>query len=342
MTSNTLPRGSTPFLEAVDVRKGYRVHTAWTRFASITAVEGVSVRAWEGKTLAIAGESGCGKSTLGRLLLGLVWPEGGEIRFAGYPLAALRESNWLDFRRSVQMVFQNPLASFNPMLTVAGTISDAMRLRNDLPSRASKKEEAERLASQIGLEASLLKRYPSEMSAGQLQKAGIARALATKPRMVFLDEPTSALDASGRRQIVDLLLALQSDVGLGYVLVAHDFHLIGTMAHHIVVMYLGQVVEEGPAAEVLRRPLHPYSRALLAASYVPSARQSKWRIRGEVAQLPAGYQGCRLYRRCPYAVLGCQELQTLVAIRPPHSVRCWRAAEIAGTSNNLERKNDRG
>ena len=338
MNSSPPQSAETPFLEAVDVRKSYGVHAGWTRIASITALEGVSVQAWEGKTLAIAGESGCGKSTLGRLLLGLVAPERGEIRFTGHPLGALTEIGWRNFRRSVQMVFQNTLTSFNPMLTVGGTVADAMRLRSDLISKQAKMGEAGHLLNQVGLEASLLDRYPSEVSAGQLQKASIARALATKPRMIFLDEPTSALDASGRRQILDLLSRLQSELGLGYVLVSHDFHAIGAMAHHLVVMYLGQVVEEGPAAEVLKQPLHPYTRALLAASALGSSRGSGWRIRGELSQLPPGYQGCRLYSRCPHAAPGCRELQTLVAVRPQQNVRCWRAVEIASQSDNSERK----
>jgi oligopeptide/dipeptide ABC transporter ATP-binding protein len=200
--------------------------------------------------------------------------------------------------------------------------------------------EAVHLLSQVGLEASLLDRYPSEVSAGQLQKASMARALATRPRMIFLDEPTAALDASGRRQILDLLLTLQSKPGLGYVLVSHDFHAIGALAHHLVVMYLGQVVEEGPAAEVLKQPLHPYTRALLVASDLGSSRQSSWRIRGELSQLPHGYQGCKLYSRCPYAVSGCRELQTLIAVRPQQSVCCWRAVEIASQSDSSGKKSE--
>lgn len=323
-----------PFVEAVEVRKSYRIPASWARFISIAALEGVSVQAWEGKTVAVAGESGCGKSTLGRLLLGLATPDGGVVRFRGQSLRELTSSVRQDYRKSIQMVFQNPLASFNPMFTVGGTIRDAMRLRKDLSSRKSEAEEAGRVAGQVGLDASLLKRYPSEVSAGQLQRASIARALATEPRMVFLDEPTSALDTSGRRQIVNLLRGLQEELGLGYVLVSHDFHLIRALAHHVVVMYLGQVVEEGPAEEVLRQPLHPYTRALVAASDLGSARRSRWRIRGELSQLAAGYRGCRLYRRCPHAVAGCQEPQTLVAVRGEQRVRCWQALEIADDSGN--------
>jgi len=340
MMGSAQSREMTPLLEAVEVSKTYRVQAGWGHYASIPALEGVSVQAWQGRTLAIAGESGCGKSTLGRVLLGLVAPDEGETRYVGRPMSVLPQSHWQDFHRSVQMVFQNPLASFNPMFTVGGTVTDAMRLRNDLPCSSQRREEAERLMAELGLEPSLLDHYPSQMSAGQLQKASMARALATRPRMVFLDEPTSALDASGRRQIIDLLLTLQSQLDLGYVLVSHDFHVIRRMAHYVVVMYLGQVVEEGPAAEVFRQPFHPYTRALLAASYVESARQSPWRLRGELSKLPADYQGCRLLRRCAFALSGCQEMQPLVSIRPQHRVRCCRAEEIltdahdSGTEGN--------
>lgn len=331
-----------PLLEAVDVRKRYSVQAGWRRFSSIMALEGVSVQAWEGKTLAIAGESGCGKSTLGRLLLGLIPPESGEVRFAGHSLEALPESNWRDYRRSIQMVFQNSLVSFNPMLTVGGTIRDAQRLRQDLRSRTAKNAEAERLMALVGLDPSLLKRYPSEMSIGQLQKASIARALATKPRMVFLDEPTSALDASGRRQMIELLQALQAELGLGYILVSHDFHAIRAMAHHVAVMYLGKIVEEGPADEVLGRAGHPYTRALVAASQFETGRKSRWRMRGEVAQLPAGYQGCKLLHRCPDAVDRCRALQSLVSIGPQHTVRCGRALEIMKQELNPQSSDHEG
>jgi oligopeptide/dipeptide ABC transporter ATP-binding protein len=316
-------------LEVVDVRKSFGVETTWKSYSSVLAVEGVSAQAWEGKTLAIAGESGCGKSTLGRMLLGLVPPDQGEIRFDGRPLDAFADSHWRDFRRSVQMVFQNPLASFNPMLTVGGSITDAMRLRNDLSSSCRKSAAAASLLGQMRLDPALLDHYPAEMSAGQLQKASIARALATRPRIVFLDEPTSALDASGCRQIIDLLLGLQSDLGLGYVLVSHDFHVIRKLAHHVVVMYLGQVVEEGPAEAVLNRPRHPYTQALLAASSMDLARDSKWRLRGELSKLPIGYPGCRLVRRCSFAQPACENQQSLVPIGHGHRVRCGRAEEIA-------------
>lgn len=329
MTGSDKPQEPAPILQAIDVRKAFGVETTWASYASVLAVEGVSVQAWEGKTLAIAGESGCGKSTLGRMLLGLVPPDDGEIRFDGRRLDAFSVSHWRDFRRSVQMVFQNPLASFNPMLTVGGSITDAMRLRNDLSSSSRKFEAAASLLAQMRLDPELLDHYPGEMSAGQLQKASIARALATRPRVVFLDEPTSALDASGCRQIIDLLLALQAELGLGYVLVSHDFHVIQKLAHHVVIMYLGQVVEEGPAETVLDRPRHPYTQALLAASYMDLARDSKWRLRGELSKLPSSYSGCRLVRRCTFAQAACEEKQTLVPVGPQQRVRCGRAEEIA-------------
>jgi len=333
MNGNDRAQEAAPVLEAVNVCKSFEIGTTWASYASVLAVEGVSVQAWEGKTLAIAGESGCGKSTLGGMLLGLVKPDEGEIRYDGRRMDRFGGSHWRDFRRSVQMVFQNPLASFNPMLTVGGSIADAMRLRNDLATATRKFAAAASLLEQMRLDSALLKHYPSEMSAGQLQKASIARALATRPRVVFLDEPTSALDASGCRQIIDLLLSLQAELGLGYVLVSHDFHVIRKLAHYVVIMYLGQVVEEGPAADVLDRPQHPYTQALLAASYMHLARESRWRLRGELSKLPPGYGGCRLVRRCTFAQEVCDQQQMLVTVGPGRRVRCARAEEIAETQS---------
>lgn len=336
MNSGERPREATAVLEAVNVRKSYGIETTWASYAPVLAVEGVSVQAREGQTLAIAGESGCGKSTLGRMLLGLVPPDGGEIRFDGHRMDAFQNPHWRDFRRSVQMVFQNPLASFNPMLTVGGSIIDAMRLRNDLATSTGKFDAAASLMDQMRLDPALLDHYPAQMSAGQLQKASIARALATRPRIVFLDEPTSALDASGCRQVIELLLSLQAELGLGFVLVSHDFHVIRKLAHYVVVMYLGQVVEEGPAEDVLDRPRHPYTQALLAASYMDLGREGKWRLRGELSKLPPGYQGCRLVRRCAFAQAVCEQEQALVSIGPQRRVRCARAEDLAEIQSNQD------
>jgi oligopeptide/dipeptide ABC transporter ATP-binding protein len=232
------------------------------------------------------------------------------------------------------MVFQNPLASFNPMMTIGATLTDAMRLRSDLTQKA-KRLEAKQLLGRVGLETDFTHRFPSEMSGGQLQRVGIARALAPNPQVIFLDEPTSALDMSVRGQILNLLLDLQREEGLAYLLVAHDVRVVRAIAHYVLVMYLGQVVEEGPAEEILTHPLHPYTRGLLAATLVGLRDQvqerRRLRVSGEVLQLPPGYVGCKLYRRCPLAQDRCQEEpQALQQAASNHAVRCWRALENGG------------
>jgi oligopeptide/dipeptide ABC transporter ATP-binding protein len=229
------------------------------------------------------------------------------------------------------MVFQNPLSSFNPMLSIGATLVDSMRLRGDL-NRSARRDEAARLLERVGLPKEYAERFPSEMSGGQLQRVGVARALAPNPRMIFLDEPTSALDMSVRGQIMNLLLDLQSEYGLTYLLVSHDLRVVRAMAHYVHVMYLGQVVEEGPVEQVLTHPQHPYTQGLLAATAVGrfdrAVLKAAPRVRGEVLQLSPTYLGCKLTRRCPLEMEVCrQEPQILQSVGPDHRVRCWRALE---------------
>jgi len=238
----------------------------------------------------------------------------------------------LEYLRAVQMVFQNPLASFNPMLTIGATLLDALRLRPKL-DQAARQSEVARLLQRVGLERDFAQRYPSDMSGGQLQRVGVARALASQPKLLFLDEPTSALDMSVRGQIINLLLSLQRDEHLAYLLVSHDLSVVRIMAHTVLVMYLGQVVEEGPAVRVLSQPRHPYTQGLLAATRLGQLQadtsQRPLRVRGEVLQLPPKYRGCKLTRRCPFEVTRCQqEPQSLESVDVDHRVRCWRWREI--------------
>jgi oligopeptide/dipeptide ABC transporter ATP-binding protein len=320
-----------PLLEARNLVKRFRARQSWTKRIVITAVDGVSFYVEAGRTIALVGESGCGKTTVGKLLLGLMVPDEGGIYFQGRLLSEWASSGNLEYRRALQMVFQNPLISFDPMMNIGSALLDAMRLRKDL-NPAAKRRETIRLLERVGLEKDLAQRYPYEMSGGQLQRVGIARALAPNPSMVFLDEPTSALDMSARGQIINLLLDLQEEYGLAYVLVSHDLRVVRAMAHHVLVMYLGQVVEEAPVDELLMHPLHPYTQGLLAATLVgllSTEKKQPIRVRGEVLQLPTGYQGCKLVRRCPYEVERCwREQQQLDEIAPNHRVRCWRAWDI--------------
>jgi ABC-type oligopeptide transport system ATPase subunit len=245
-----------PLLEARELTKRFQVRQSWTERISVTAVDRLSFRAEAGRTIALVGESGCGKTTVGKLVLGLMKPDQGAVYFRGRTLEEWAARAPSEYRRAVQMVFQNPLSSFNPMLSIGATLVDSMRLRSDL-NRSARRDEAARLLERVGLPKEYAERFPSEMSGGQLQRVGVARALAPNPRMIFLDEPTSALDMSVRGQIMNLLLDLQSEYGLTYLLVSHDLRVVRAMAHYVHVMYLGQVVEEGPVEQVLTHPQHP-------------------------------------------------------------------------------------
>jgi oligopeptide/dipeptide ABC transporter ATP-binding protein len=291
----------------------------------VRAVDHVSLALSRRTTVAIVGESGCGKSTLARLLLNLEQPDSGSVNFQGEPLGTMSRAETQDYRRAVQMVFQHPQESFNPMLTIRSSLRDALRLRDDLSSR--KKDDAvHELLVRVGLDPSIGERWRRELSGGELQRAALARALGSQPVFLVLDEPTSALDASIRGQIVELLMRLQEDSGLGYMLITHDMRLVHMMADHVRVMYLGQIVEEGPPS-VLQDSLHPYTRSLIKAAFLEDGRV-RAAIRGEVAEMPAGYEGCRFYPRCPFGTQECLQPQVLEEASPGHDVRCWRWKEI--------------
>ncbi|MBW7883918.1 MAG: ATP-binding cassette domain-containing protein [Caldilineaceae bacterium] len=350
MATDNSPPATKPILNLQGIAKRFQVRQSWTQRTSVIAVDDVTFQVIRGRTVALVGESGCGKSTVGKILLGLLEPDAGEISFQGRTLSSVTRETPEQFRRAVQMVFQNPLASFNPMLSIGDTLVDAMRLRHDL-SQAAKQEEAVRLLEVVGLESDFMRRYPPDMSGGQLQRVSVARALATAPSVIFLDEPTSALDMSVRGQIVNLLLELQSTLDLAYVLVSHDLDVVRALAHYVLVMYLGQVVEEGPVDDVLSRPLHPYTQGLLSATLLGRAAREQGRpvvrVRGEVLQLSPDYTGCKLTRRCPFELERCrqepQALQTLSMAGTDQRVRCWRAQEIQqgqASTEKLESKSN--
>jgi oligopeptide/dipeptide ABC transporter ATP-binding protein len=319
-------------LEVEGLVKTYHVRHGLFKRGTLAAVSNVSFRVKRGETLALVGESGCGKSTIGRCILRLTPTDGGTIRFQGREVQHLSPGQFRPYRKLVQMVFQDPLGSFNPMMKISRALLEPLRLRGDL-SEAERRAEVLKLLEHVKLESRFADLYPRQMSGGQLQRVGIARAIASQPELVFLDEPTSALDMSIRGQIVNLLLDLQQEKNLSYVLVTHDLRLVRSMANRVMMMYLGEVVEEGQVEELFTQPLHPYTRGLLAATLVGQKRAHRRRdtiqLKGEVLALSPGYVGCRLYSRCPLAQSRCaEEPQVLREIAPGRHVRCWRAEEI--------------
>jgi oligopeptide/dipeptide ABC transporter ATP-binding protein len=298
--------------------------------AFIKAVDGVSFSVDAGKTLALVGESGCGKSTVSRLVLRLIEPDSGRIRFEGRDLLALDANQLRAFRRDAQIIFQDPYASLNPRMTVGQILTEPLALHDLVPSSA-RRERVDELLRLVGLEPRFARRYPHEFSGGQRQRIAIARALAVEPKLIICDEPVSALDVSIRSQILNLLRDLQDRLGLAYIFVSHDLAVVKHIADRVAVMNLGGIVEIAEAEALFASPRHPYSRALLSAIPVPKPRAKRIRIvlQGEMPSALNPPSGCRFHTRCPYVVERCRvEAPPLRADAAGHSTACHRAAEL--------------
>ena len=321
-------QSSAPVVEVRDLVKDYVTRDARLRRRTARAVDGVGFEIHAGETFAIVGESGSGKTTVGRVLLKLTDATGGEVTFRGSDIVDLPERRFRPERRHVQMVFQDPLAAFDPQTTIRSSLREFTRFRDDL-SRAEQNAVIAVAVRSVGLDPEIADRRPSQVSGGQLQWLSIARSLLPEPQLLFLDEPTSSLDVSIRGQIVNLLLDLQERNDLAYLLVAHDLRVVYAMAHRVAVMYLGQFVEVGSRRQVYANARHPHTRCLLDAADLdePPRRGEPVRLVGELSEEQAAKPGCRLTLRCPFAVERCEEPQPLRATEEGHLVRCWRAIE---------------
>jgi peptide/nickel transport system ATP-binding protein/oligopeptide transport system ATP-binding protein len=298
--------------------------------AFVKAADGVSFSVRSGETLALVGESGCGKSTVSRLVLRLIEPDAGRIRFEGRDLLALDTNQLRAFRRQAQIIFQDPYASLNPRMTVGQILAEPLAL-HDLVPGPRRRARVEELLRLVGLEPRFLRRYPHEFSGGQRQRIAIARALAVEPKLIICDEPVSALDVSIRSQILNLLRELQDRLGLAYIFVSHDLAVVKHIADRVAVMNLGTIVETAEAGALFASPRHPYSRALLSAIPVPrpQARRSRLVLQGELPSALNPPSGCRFHTRCPFVIPRCRtEVPQLVADATGHATACHRTAEL--------------
>ena len=302
---------SEPVIRVEGLEKHFQIRTgSLGRKALIHAVNGVTLEIAKGETLGIVGESGCGKSTLGRTILKVWEPDAGRIWCDGTDITGLSQRQMRPWRRRMQMIFQDPYASLNPRFTVGELIAEPMEIYRT-HGESEQRERVQELLETVGLKPDHIRRYPHEFSGGQRQRIGIARALALEPEFIVCDEPISALDVSIQAQIVSLLERIQDEKGLSYLFIAHDLTMVRHISHRIGVMYMGGLVEVGPADEICEHPIHPYTKLLMSAIPIPdpiqARRQRPQLPEGEVPSpihLPAG---CPFAPRCPHARQECRE-----------------------------------
>ncbi|MFJ1744850.1 ABC transporter ATP-binding protein [Streptomyces sp. NPDC088116] len=297
------------------------------KVGAVQAVDGLTFDVRPGETLGVVGESGCGKSTMGRLITRLLEPTGGKVEFEGRDITHLSAGAMRPMRRDVQMIFQDPFGSLNPRHTVGGIISTPFKLQGIKPEGGLKKE-VQRLLELVGLSPEHYNRYPHEFSGGQRQRIGIARALALNPKLVVADEPVSALDVSIQAQVVNLLDDLQDELGLTYVIIAHDLSVIRHVSDRIAVMYLGKMVELADRKSLYESPMHPYTKALLSAVPVPDpsrrgGKSDRILLKGDVPSPISPPSGCRFHTRCWKATEVCKTTEPpLIELAPGHQAAC--------------------
>ena len=322
---------STPLLQVEDLAKHFAVNKGLLRPAShVKAVDGVSFSLERGSTLGLVGESGCGKSTTGRLLMRLLTPTSGRILLDGTDVAGLKGRELQEFRRRVQMVFQNPSSSLNPRQTVGSAIAAPLHAQGISPKEGMKNRVAS-LMDRVGLRPEHYNRFPHEFSGGQKQRVGIARALALDPDIVICDEPVSALDVSVQAQVINLLQDIQADTGISYVFIAHDLSVVKHFADDVAVMYLGKIMELGSRDDVFGRPRHPYTQSLLSSVPSPDPdadRSGRIRLTGDLPHPSNPPSGCVFRTRCPLKPLLSEEKQRMCVEKAPSgAVACHHPSD---------------
>ncbi|MFA1562753.1 murein tripeptide/oligopeptide ABC transporter ATP binding protein OppF [Aliivibrio fischeri] len=304
----------------------------WAKPANLKAVDGVNVRLYEGETLGVVGESGCGKSTFARAIIGLVEATDGEVVWLGEDLTKLEDEPLRQKRKEIQMIFQDPLASLNPRMTVGDIIAEPLQTFYPKLTKDEVKDRVKEMMAKVGLLPNVINRYPHEFSGGQCQRIGIARALILKPKMIICDEPVSALDVSIQAQVVNLLKELQKELGLSLVFIAHDLSVVKHISDRVLVMYLGNEVELGESDALFSNPKHPYTKALMSAVPIPDPKLERAKtiemLEGDLPSPINPPSGCVFRTRCPQATDACAETKPELKGNDVHAVSCLEVADI--------------
>jgi oligopeptide/dipeptide ABC transporter ATP-binding protein len=301
--------GSGNVLEVKDLKKHFPIRKGLLRrtVGHVYAVDGVTFSIKTGETLGLVGESGCGKSTVGRVILRLIEPTAGTINVEGQDITSLNKAEMRPFRRQMQIIFQDPFSSLDPRMTAGDIVGEPLRVHG-VGRRGERREQVAQIFERVGLRRAQMDNYPHQFSGGQRQRIGIARALALNPRLIIGDEPVSALDVSIQAQVINLLMDLQRELGLGYLFISHNLAVVEHISHKIAVMYLGRLVEYADKRTIFTNPKHPYTEALLSAVPIPdpAIKRKKLVVQGDVPSPMRPPPGCHFHTRCPYAVDRCK------------------------------------
>jgi peptide/nickel transport system ATP-binding protein len=328
-TNAVIPQtNTTPLLEVNNLKKYFPIRGGILSrvVANVKAVEDVSLTVKRGEVVGLVGESGSGKTTAGRAILRLIEPTSGEVKFEGTDITKISKGQMREYRKEMQIIFQDPFASLNPRMTVGDIVGEAMVIHK-LARGKDKEEKVASLLEKVGLSPNHIRRYPHEFSGGQRQRIGIARALAVDPKLIVADEPVSALDVSIQAQVVNLLQDLKEELGLTLLFIAHDLAVVEYISDKVVVMYLGRVMEIAPAKELYRNPIHPYTQALLSAVPIPDPMIKRERVilQGDIPSPINPPSGCVFRTRCPIAVKECADVvPPLEEVSPGHFKACIR------------------